>query len=178
MNIKVILLLKYKKNFYFLSALASLCSETTKTPGITQILIWEVQVKLWITFLMNYWALLNECFPSSKAHRQNSDNFIISTILIHKPRKILVKAVNVYWWYFPRCNISVCFSQILSVTCLLCVFCLSPSCSVDDVNTNPSSNHRQPSLLGDYPSDYRKLQLDTSLYSVENVIYLASYLLF
>ncbi|XP_075892174.1 uncharacterized protein LOC142895202 [Nelusetta ayraudi] len=27
--------------------------------------------------------------------------------------------------------------------------------SIDDVNTNPSSNHRQPSLLGDYPSDYR-----------------------
>lgn len=36
----------FKINIYFFSALASLCSEMTKTLGTTLILIWEAQVKL------------------------------------------------------------------------------------------------------------------------------------
>lgn len=146
---------------YFLSALALLCSEMTKTPGTTPIQTWEAQVKPRNTILSNYWAPFEAC----ETRKMSQCQFIMSMLFPILRRSILTTWNVETTWNMVR--IELCHLNFSPLLISLLCRCLSLplSCPADEVSSSPSNIQRQPSLLGDYPSDYRKTHMSLSLSS-------------
>lgn len=93
-------------------------------------------------------------FQGTKTEQQQFEHF--NNPKFTSQGRCWCKFDNLHWWFFSRWDISVCFSQNFAASIHhVCVRCLC-LCSVDEASASPGSNHRQPSLLGDYPSDYRE----------------------